>query len=84
MDSKKLEALKNAAWHPAACCANCAHGQFGKGDWGLCGLSKNNYEHNKHKRMHQLPAHKTAVCRWYEPGPAAAALKEFLESEVTS
>lgn len=85
MDSSKLKALQDAAWQPAACCGSCAFGKFQAAQlWGLCGLSKNDYHHNKHQRRHQLPAHVNAVCRWYEGGPAREEIQTFLASKVTS
>lgn len=85
MDSKKLEALKNVHWGPAKSCYTCAFGEFSMGaKWGLCGQADNLYEHNKHQRTHQLPAHFGAVCDKYEEGREVLDIKDFLDSEVTS
>lgn len=87
MDSAKLEKLKDTKWGPAKCCQTCTNFKSGRGDWGTCGLDQNTYWHKKHDRLHELPAHRYAVCDKYYPeeslGPIPE-LKAFLDSEVTS
>ena len=87
MDSQKLAKLKDVNWRPAKSCQTCVNFKSGRGDWGTCGLDANTYWHNKHERLHELPAHRNAVCDYYceegNMGPVPE-LKTFLNSEVTS
>lgn len=88
MDSDKLAKLKDVKWMPAKCCSTCVNGKFliGK-DWGTCGLDANTYYHNKHDRLHELPAHRMAVCDMFcenTHGGPTAQLNAFLASPVTS
>jgi hypothetical protein len=88
MDSGKLAKLKDVKWRAARCCATCVNGKFSPGkDWGTCGLDANTYEHNKHKRLHELPAHVLAVCDYYYEDKFEGAVKklnDFLSSPITS
>lgn len=63
-DEKKRLKLAGVGFRLIKTCATCIHADFGETDWGSCMLHK--YEHEKHKRTHQIPAHKFGFCRGYE------------------
>jgi len=84
MDSNKLKRFKASKWRPAKSCATCEHALFNNSVWGLCQHPKNSYIHGKHKRKHQLPVHRGAVCNNYKAGPPVTEIEGFLSCKVTS
>jgi len=86
MDGHKLEKLNSVKWRLAQSCQTCNYFESTpKKAWGLCGHADNLYEHRKHQRTHQLPAHIHAVCDFWEPDPThQAILQGFLDSPLTS
>lgn len=88
MDSGKKSALVMVKWKPVNCCGSCRFSSFDgnpqSSEWGLCKNEENNYIHNKHNRLHELPAHRGAVCEKFQPGRAYSELDLFLKSKITS
>lgn len=86
MDGAKKKLMQEVEWKIVKTCRSCRHGGFlphgPSPAFGECLLKK--YYHGKHKRMHPMPAHISAVCKAWEESEMFESVEVWLKSEVTS
>ena len=67
-DPNKVAVMDASNYVVAKSCWTCVHAQGldSRGHWGTCRLRENQYNHKKHNRFHQAPAHPAMVCKYWE------------------
>lgn len=82
MDINKAKKLYELGWGPHMTCSTCRYAQFQRSAWGICCHIKAMYEHAKHKRMHNLPAHRDAGCKLWEASPKWEEISAYMASAL--
>jgi hypothetical protein len=78
MDRAKATMVLEAGLQVAECCGTCANWCPGRGGvWGIC--EKFSYRHQKHERMHNMPAPRFGRCAsGWAAGGDDEAISKFL------